>query len=119
MHEVPLLLSVAEQIRDAIQDTDVNHVDQVLLEIGDCTGIVPEFMIDGYQYISDEYDFLRGSELIIDRIKGIGICEDCGQSFPIIENEGKCPSCGSMSKELVSGQEFIIKEIRVFEQETI
>jgi Zn finger protein HypA/HybF involved in hydrogenase expression len=35
--------------------------------------------------------------------------------FAIVENEGICPSCGSVSKTVLSGQEFVIKEIRIKE----
>ena len=41
---------------------------------------------DGYEVISDDYDFLRGSELIIERIKAIGLCRNCGTEFPIVAN---------------------------------
>ena len=115
MHEVSLLLNVAEQVGKTIEGTDITHVDQVVLEIGDLTGVIPAFMIDGYTFISDEFDFLRGSELIINHIKSRGICRDCGTTFAIVENEGKCPSCGSLSKKVISGMDFVIKEIRIIE----
>ncbi len=115
MHEVSLLLNVAEQVGKTIKGTDINHVDQVVLEIGDLTGIIPAFMKDGYEFISDEYDYLRGSELVINEIKGVGICDDCGTEFPIVENEGICPHCGSKSKTAISGLDFVIKEVRIME----
>ena len=115
MHEVSLLLNVAEMGGKTIEGTDITHVDEVVLEIGDLTGVIPAFMIDGYSYISDEYEFLKGSELIINQIKSRGICRDCSMEFAIVENEGICPSCGSVSKTVISGQEFIIKEIRIRE----
>ena len=59
MHEVSLLLNVAELVRETIEGTDIAHVDEVVLEIGDLTGVIPAFMIDGYSYISDEYEFLK------------------------------------------------------------
>ena len=71
MHELTLLFGVAEQVGKVTEENGIDHIDAVVLDIGDLTAVIPEFMMDGYQVISDEYDFLRGSELIINRIKGI------------------------------------------------
>ena len=88
MHEVSLLLNVAEMVGKTIEGTDITHVDEVVLEIGDLTGVIPAFMIDGYSFISDEFEYLKGSELIINQIKSRGICRDCSMEFAIVENEG-------------------------------
>lgn len=115
MHELTLLFGVAEQVERVTKENGIDHVDAVVLEIGDLTAVVPEFMMDGYSVISDEYDFLKGSELIINTIKGAAECRNCGEIYPVADNEGKCPECGSYEKDILTGTEFIIKEIRVFE----
>ena len=76
MHELTLLFGVAEQVGRVAKENNIDHVDAVVLEIGELTTVVPEFMMDGYPVISDEYDFLRGSELIIDTVPAIGHCNE-------------------------------------------
>ena len=115
MHELTLLFGVAEQVGKVTEENGIDHIDAVVLDIGDLTAVIPEFMMDGYQVISDEYDFLRGSELIINRIKGIARCNDCGEDYYVVENEGICPECGSSKKEILTGKEFLIREVRVLE----
>lgn len=115
MHELTLLFGVAEQIGKVTEENGIDHIDAVVLDIGDLTAVIPEFMMDGYQVISDEYDFLRGSELIINRIKGIARCNDCGEDYYVVENEGICPECGSSKKDILTGKEFLIREVRVLE----
>lgn len=115
MHELTLLFGVAEQVGKVAEENNIEHIDAVVLEIGELTAVVPEFMMDGYPVISDEYDFLRGSELIIDTIAAIGHCNECGTEFALDENEGRCPICDSSNREIVSGYEFVIKEIRIKE----
>jgi hydrogenase nickel incorporation protein HypA/HybF len=115
MHELTLLFGVAEQVGKVTEENGIDHIDAVVLDIGDLTAVIPEFMIDGYQVISDEYDFLRGSELIINRIKGIARCNDCGEDYYVVENEGICPECGSSKKDILTGKEFLIREVRVLE----
>ena len=83
MHELTLLFGVAEQVGKVAEENNIEHIDAVVLEIGELTAVVPEFMMDGYPVISDEYDFLRGSELIIDTIAAIGHCNECGNEFAL------------------------------------
>lgn len=116
MHELTLLFGVADKIGQVTKENNIDHVEAVVLEIGEATAIVPEFLLDGYEVISDEYDFLRGSELIIEKVISYGRCRDCGCEFPIARNKGCCPECGSFDKEILTGQDFIIKEIRVLDQ---
>lgn len=115
MHELTLLFGVAEQVDRVVKENNIDHVDAVVLEVGEATAIIPEFLKDGYEVISDEFDFLRGSELIINVVKAIGRCADCGCIFPIVENKGICPECGSFDKDVIEGRDFTIKEVRIME----
>ena len=119
MHELTLLFGVAEQVEIVTKENGIDHVDAVVLQVGELTTVIPEFLMDGYPVISDEFDFLRGSELVIERIKGIATCIDCGEDYYVVENEGKCPECGSARKDILTGREFIIREIRVRETEPL
>ena len=115
MHELPLLYGVADQVKKVCEENNIERVDAVVLEVGEATAIIPEFLQDGYEIISDDFDFLRGSELIIDRIKAIGLCGECGEIYPIVENKGLCPKCKSFDKEVIEGSDFFIKEVRILE----
>lgn len=117
MHELTLLFGVAENVERVIQANGIDHVDAVVLDVGEATTVVPAFLEDGYSVVSDEYDFLRGSKLIIHVVKAVGRCRACGEEFPIVENKGICPNCGSFDKEAIAGQDFIIREVRVLETE--
>jgi hydrogenase nickel incorporation protein HypA/HybF len=88
-----------------------------VLEVGEATAIIPDFLKDGYEIISDDYDFLRGSELIVDTIKAVGRCRNCGCVYPIVENKGHCPECDSFDKDVIEGTDFVIKEVRVMEDD--
>ena len=115
MHELTLLFGVAEQVGKVAEENHIDHVDAVVLEIGEATAIVPEFMQDGYSVVSDEFPFLKGSELIIDVETAFGSCLNCGEVYPIVYHKGVCPECGSRDKEVISGTDFVIKEIRILE----
>lgn len=116
MHELTLLYGVAEQVGRVVKENDIDHVDAVVVEVGEATSVVPEFLLDGYSVISDDFDFLRGSELIINRITAKGRCRACGCEFPIVVNKGICPECGSFDKDITEGTDFYIKEVRIMEK---
>jgi hydrogenase nickel incorporation protein HypA/HybF len=117
MHELTLLYGVVDKVGKVVEENGLDHVDAIVIEVGEATSVIPEFLQDGYEVISDDYDFLRGSELIIERIKAIGLCRNCGTEFPIVVNKGLCPECGSFDKDIIEGTDFFIKEIRILEHQ--
>jgi hydrogenase nickel incorporation protein HypA/HybF len=117
MHELTLLYGVADRVRKVCEENDIPRVDAIVLEVGEATAIIPDFLKDGYEIISDDYDFLRGSELIVDTIKAVGRCRNCGCVYPIVENKGHCPECDSFDKDVIEGTDFVIKEVRVMEED--
>ncbi|MBR0308267.1 MAG: hydrogenase maturation nickel metallochaperone HypA [Mogibacterium sp.] len=117
MHELTLLYGVASKVKEVAEENGLDHIDAIVLEVGEATAVVPEFLLDGYSVISDDFDFLRGSELIVDTVTAIGRCRKCGCEFPVVANKGLCPDCGSFDKDVIKGADFYIKEVRVFERE--
>ena len=115
MHELTLLYGVVQKVDEVVKQNDLDHIDAIVLEVGEATTVVTEFLLDGWSVISDDYDFLRGSELIVDRITAIGRCRECGTEFPIVVNKGLCPECGSFDKDVIEGTDFFIREVRIQE----
>ena len=115
MHELTLLYGVVQKVEEVVKENDLDHIDAIVIEVGEATAVVPEFLRDGYSVISDDYDFLRGSELIIERVTAIGRCRVCGTEFPIVVNKGLCPECGSFDKDIIEGTDFFIREVRILE----
>ena len=116
MHELTLLYGVVDIVGKVVEENGLDHVDAIVIEVGEATSVIPEFLQDGYEVISDDYDFLRGSELIIEKIKAIGLCRNCGTEFPVVENKGLCPKCGSFDKDIIEGTDFFIREVRILEK---
>ena len=46
-------------------------------------------------------------------MEGQGICRDCKRAFPIVKNEGYCPRCGKRNADVISGRDFLVKEVIV------
>ena len=115
MHELTLLYGVAEKVEQVVKENGLERIDAVVIEVGEATTVVPAFLLDGYSVISNDYDFLRGSELIIDTIPAAGRCRNCGREYLLTPCRGICPDCGSTEKDVTAGTDFFIKEVRIME----
>ena len=48
MHELTLLYGVAEKVEQVVKENGLERIDAVVLEVGEATTVVPEFLRDGY-----------------------------------------------------------------------
>ena len=112
MHELGLVFEMAKVIEEALADENVEAVDTVVMEIGEISSVVPHYFESCFP-AARERPLLRDAKLEMNIIPVVGRCRNCGVTFPIVENKGYCPDCGSFDKELLSGREFNIKEVRV------
>jgi hydrogenase nickel incorporation protein HypA/HybF len=111
MHELSVLVKACDLAERAAIDNNVEHVKYIRFELGELTGYLPIFFHKFYPIVTDEKPVLRGSELIIDEVKGEGMCNECHSLYNIMKNEGRCPKCGSRNKTILSGTEFFVKDI--------
>lgn len=115
MHELTVLVELVDMVEDVAKENDVKHVEKLVLQIGQLSSLVPRFMKEYYPN-TIEGTILEGSTLEIESIPGNGLCHHCEKIFNVVQNKGKCPICGADDWELLSGQEFILKEIVVREE---
>lgn len=112
MHEIGVVRSMMRTVEDFARDNGIDEIVSIVLEIGDLTMIIPKYVEDIYSVVSKDTRF-EGTELVIEMVEGQGVCRDCKRAFPIVKNEGYCPRCGRRNADIISGRDFIIKEIVV------
>ncbi len=116
MHELGLICKVVERVAAICDEQNIPKVASITLEIGELSGIVPEYMERCFPaVIYDKPRFLK-TKLIIDIVEGIAECDKCHTCFNVIKHEGYCPHCHSFDKRVLSGLDFIVKEIAVPEE---
>lgn len=115
MHEIGILCQVVREVERVAKENHVDKVDGVVLQIGELTGMVPSFFEDYYDMVTEDHPVVAGSQLGVEIIPGEGRCRDCGQVYNVAACEGACPDCGSRDKDILSGTQFLIKEIIVRE----
>jgi hydrogenase nickel incorporation protein HypA/HybF len=85
-------------------------IDTLVLQIGELSSMIPGY-IEACYPAAVEGTLLKETKLKIEILPGNAICKECNKVFNVIENNSKCPNCGSKGWELLSGKEFMIKEI--------
>ena len=95
-----------------LPENKLDEIVSIVLEIGDLSMIIPKYVEDIYSVIVKDTRF-EHTELVIETVEGQGVCRQCKRAFPIVKNEGYCPRCGKRDADIISGRDFIIKEVVV------
>lgn len=114
MHELTILVELVDMVEKAMSENNIDKIDTVVIQIGQLSSIVPRYMMEYYPNASCG-SRLDGSKLKIEIIPGNGLCHHCNKVFNVVKNKGKCPICNADDWEILSGQEFILKEIYIKE----
>ncbi|NCC07339.1 MAG: hydrogenase maturation nickel metallochaperone HypA [Clostridia bacterium] len=111
MHELGIIFHVIKDIEAVGKENKLKKVNAVTLEIGEVSGVVESYMTDCWRWAADKSDLLRGSQLVIDTIPAVTVCDECGQNYETVKHGRTCPYCQSENTHLVAGNEMNIKEI--------
>lgn len=110
MHELGVVIEVVKKVEDFAEKNGVTKIDTLVLQIGELSSMVPEYVEACYPAAVDG-TLLKNTKLEIEILPGNAICKKCNNVFNLIQNKQKCPNCKKKKWELLSGREFNIKEI--------
>ena len=113
MHELGIVFYIIRDVKQAAEEHGVEHVNAVVMNIGEVSTIVPEYLTDCWRWAADKEELLKGCELKVNIIPAVTHCDGCGGEYPTVQYGKKCPHCGSGSTWLLRGNEVEIKEIEV------
>ncbi len=117
MHEIAVLMKACDMAEQIAKDNRIRRIAYLRLEVGELTGYLPVFFEKYYPIAIEGRPVFEGSELIIDEVRGEGMCNACHSLYNIMKHEGRCPKCGSRDKTILGGQTFKIKDIGVAQEE--
>lgn len=113
MHELGVVFYVIDDVKKVAVENNVEHVHSVTLQVGEVSTVIPEYLIDCWNWAVKKHDILVDCELRVERIDAITYCEDCQKTYPTVQYGKICPYCQSEKTYLIQGNEFNIKEIEV------
>ena len=110
MHEVGVMIEVVKKVENIAIENGLTHIDTLVLHIGELSSMIPRYIEACYPAAVDG-TLLQDTKLKIEILPGNGICKKCSVVFNLIESKSTCPNCRSKDWDLLSGKEFMIKEI--------
>jgi hydrogenase nickel incorporation protein HypA/HybF len=110
MHELGIMINVVNSIEKIAAENGVTKISTLVLQVGELSPVVPHYLEAVYPAAVDG-TLLQDTELEIEVIPGMALCKHCGTKFNLIANKKACPECSTADWELISGTEFLIKEI--------
>ena len=115
MHELGVVFYVIKDVKKIAEDNGIEKVNAVTLEIGEVSGVIHEQLIDCWKWAAGREIMLKDAKLLIEPIHAVTFCEDCKCNYDTVAHGKICPECGSEHTYLITGNEFNIKEIEVFD----
>lgn len=113
MHELGIVFYIIKDVKEVAQQNDVLHVGKVVMDIGEVSTVIPSYLTDCWRWAADKEELLRGCELVVNTVKAVTLCEDCGKEYDTVAHGRECPHCGSSRTYLLRGNEVEIKEIEI------
>lgn len=113
MHELGIVFYIIRDVKKVAEENHVGHVSAVVMDIGEVSTVVPEYLTDCWRWAADKEEMLKGCELKVNTIPAVTRCEDCEAEYGTVRYGRKCPHCGSEHTFLLQGNQVEIKEIEV------
>jgi hydrogenase nickel incorporation protein HypA/HybF len=111
MHELGLVYSVIHNLEKLADEQKIKEIGSVTVEIGEVSGVVPEYIADCWNYAHVKHEVLKNASLRVLTLPAVTYCEDCGKTYSTVQFKKQCPYCKSEHTYLLKGREFNIKEI--------
>jgi hydrogenase nickel incorporation protein HypA/HybF len=112
MHE----LSIAESLVEIVsRHARGRRVERVELKIGHLRQVVPSALEFAFELLADG-SCIEGAELSIEQVPVTGRCRECGAEATMPELPLRCPSCGAVDLELLTGEELLVDALELAEE---
>ena len=118
MHELGIVFEIQKRVTAVAEENDLalSDIAQVVVEVGEASTIVPRYLKECWPAATDGTE-MEQAELVVELLIAKVRCKKCGTVYEYLKNNKKCPACSAWECVMVTGQEFNIKEIAVFEEE--
>ncbi len=113
MHELGVVFHIADKVVKIAEENQARRVCRVTLMIGEVSTVIPDYLIDVWNWNCKRTPMLEGCQLLWEPIHAVTYCESCGKTYDTVPQGKICPHCGSDRTYLQQGNELEIKEIVV------
>lgn len=110
MHELSIVMEVVKHVERLAVENRLTVIDTLVLQVGELSSMIPHY-IEAVYPAAVEGTALKDTKLVIEVIPGNGRCTACSHIFNLKEHRRICPKCSHEHWEILSGKEFMIKEL--------
>ena len=111
MHELGIVFYIIRDVKEVAEQHGVEHVSAVVMDIGEVTTIVPEYLRDCWRWAAAQQEPRQGRDPRLHTIPAVTYCDSCHREYGTLEPGKTCPHCGRDTTSLLRGNEVEIKEI--------
>ena len=116
MHELGIVFEIQKRVVAVAEENSLRLSDiaSVVVEVGEASTIVPRYLKECWPAATDGTE-MEHTALEIEILVATVECKKCGTIYEYLKNDRICPKCGAWECVMVTGQEFNIKEISVYD----
>ena len=118
MHELGIVFEVLDRVKNIAAENKLSpeKIAAVVLDVGEASLVVPKYLRNCWPAAIDRTEY-EHVELKINEVVAVVECKQCGKFYEFLKNERKCPVCECEEAVIVTGKEFLLKEILLYGDE--
>lgn len=111
MHELGIVFHMIETLEEVATQNDLTSISRVCLNLGEVSGVLPEYLVDCWNWAVKRTEVLHDARLDITQIDAVTVCHSCGKTYPTVAHGKICPRCQSPDTVLLRGNEIEIDTV--------
>lgn len=112
MHEMTITQGILDIALESAKNNGAAKINSVNLTIGSLSQVVPDCVAFYFEIMTKD-TIAEGAKLNVNLIEAKAKCHACGQEFGAEDMIMKCPKCGDILGELITGRELAVTSIDV------
>ena len=84
MHELGIVFHIMDGVERVAAENQLAKVSAVVLELGEVSGVVPDYLTDCWKWAAARTELVKGSELRIETLPAITHCDGCSNFICLI-----------------------------------
>lgn len=110
MHELGIVYQIVKTVDAVKKEQSLNEIDTIVLQIGEMSDVIPRFIEKAWDSVKSTTAY-SNTKMKIEVIPARAKCTNCNFEADVKSLGLTCPKCGKTDFKIISGREFLIKEI--------
>ena len=81
MHELGTVFYIIKEVEKVVEENDLSRVASVTVQIGKVSGIIPEYIVDCWNWARKETKYLKEAEMIVEDIEAVTYCTNWKKKY--------------------------------------